>query len=412
MPQDLYKLPQGWEWKELKAVARITTGNTPLKKNIEYYSNGTFPFVKPPDLGSEKPIYETAEYLSDVGFKKAKPIASNSILVCCIGSIGKIGIAGRELATNQQINAITFDSQVSFKWGYYFSLTLEKLMKSMANVAVVSIINKSTFSCIQIPLPPLPEQQRIVKKLDALFSRIDAATTRLNNILTHSKALFASALDDAFIPTGNINRLPEGWSLELLESVTNKITDGTHHSPKEQFQEEGKNRFKYVTSKNIKFTGLQLEDITYVSKNVHDEIYARCNPEYLDQLITKDGAMTGTCCLNTLHEPFSLLSSVAVLKLKKDRVAPHFLNYFLRSPAGQNLMLGDISGAAITRTNLKKLKTLQIPLPPLNEQHRIVEKLDALSARIQTLETTTCARLAHLATLKASLLSAAFHGEL
>ena len=94
--------------------------------------------------------------------------------------------------------------------------------------------------------------------------------------------------------------------------------------------------------------------------------------------------MTGTCCLNELDEPFSLLSSVALIKQNRSLVLPKFLNYYLQSHVGQEFLLSDISGAAITRTNLKKLKSIPIPVAPIVEQKRIVEKLDALLIRIDT----------------------------
>ena len=178
--------------------------------------------------------------------------------------------------------------------------------------------------------------------------------------------------------------LPEGWHWKHLDDVSEKITDGTHHSPKVQYSEWEPGRFKYITSKNIKNNGMKLDDISYIDKDIHDEIYARCAPELEDQLLTKDGAMTGTCCLNELNEPFSLLSSVALIKQNRSIILPKYLNYYLQSHVGQNFLLGDISGAAITRTNIKKLKSTPVPLAPYAQQKRIVEKLDALLTRIDT----------------------------
>lgn len=178
--------------------------------------------------------------------------------------------------------------------------------------------------------------------------------------------------------------LPEEWCWKYLDDVAEKITDGTHHSPKVQHSEWEPGRFKYITSKNIKNNGMKLDDISFIDQDVHDEIYARCNPEIEDQLLTKDGAMTGTCCLNELDEPFSLLSSVALIKQNRSIILPKYLNYYLQSHVGQNFLLGDISGAAITRTNIKKLKSTPVPLAPYAEQKCIVEKLDALLTRIGT----------------------------
>ena len=104
--------------------------------------------------------------------------------------------------------------------------------------------------------------------------------------------------------------LPEGWSWARLGTVCSKVTDGTHHSPNNYPIGE----YKYVTAKNIKLNGIILEDITYVTAEVHKEIFSRCNPEFGDILYIKDGATSGIATINTLHEEFSMLSSVALLK--------------------------------------------------------------------------------------------------
>ena len=107
--------------------------------------------------------------------------------------------------------------------------------------------------------------------------------------------------------------LPKGWVWCYITDVTNKITDGTHNSP----INTPKGDFKYITAKNIKAHGIELNNISYVSKNIHNEIYARCNPEKGDILYIKDGATTGVVTLNNLDEQFSLLSSVALIKPNK-----------------------------------------------------------------------------------------------
>lgn len=104
--------------------------------------------------------------------------------------------------------------------------------------------------------------------------------------------------------------VPEGWEWVRLVSICLKVTDGTHHSP-DNFPT---GEYKYITAKNIKLNGIVLDDITYVTAEVHKEIFARCNPEFGDILYIKDGATSGIATVNTLHEEFSMLSSVALLK--------------------------------------------------------------------------------------------------
>ena len=167
--------------------------------------------------------------------------------------------------------------------------------------------------------------------------------------------------------------IPESWVLCRVKDICSKITDGTHHSPKNT--DDGD--YKYVTAKNIKEYGIQLTNISYVEKKVHDEIFARCNPSFGDILYIKDGATTGICCINNLEEPFSLLSSVALLKPKEEIFTPYLL-YFLRSPACYDSVRDSMKGTGITRITLTKIEKWIIPFPPLAEQKRIVAKLEKI----------------------------------
>lgn len=121
---------------------------------------------------------------------------------------------------------------------------------------------------------------------------------------------------------------------------------------------------------------MDLAKLEYVDGDFHESIYARCNPEYGDVLLTKDGANTGNVTLNTLREPFSLLSSVCLIKPDRQKLLPEFIVYYLQSDAGLEAITGKMTGAAIKRIILKSLKQSTIPLPPLDEQKRIVAVLD------------------------------------
>lgn len=168
-----------------------------------------------------------------------------------------------------------------------------------------------------------------------------------------------------------------GWEVKALGEVCTKIQDGAHESPKNTYPEPASGRFPYLTSKNIRNGYLDLSDISYVDELFHNSIYPRCNAELGDVLLTKDGSNTGNVTLNTLDEPFSTLSSVCLLKPDRRVLSAAFLTYYLRSSEGFEQITGQMTGAAIKRIILKTIKASTIPLPPLDEQKRIVEVLDA-----------------------------------
>lgn len=90
----------------------------------------------------------------------------------------------------------------------------------------------------------------------------------------------------------------------------------------------------YITAKNIKESGIDLSEVTYVDYPFHKQIYPRCNPEKNDVLLVKDGVKTGIAAINDLEEEFSLLSSVTLFKPNKNILNPYYLKYFLNSPMG------------------------------------------------------------------------------
>ncbi len=174
------------------------------------------------------------------------------------------------------------------------------------------------------------------------------------------------------------------WKIEALGAVCTTIQDGAHESPKQQFDSPGEGRFLYITSKNIRTNYLDLGNVSYVERDFHDKIYPRCQPQVGDVLLTKDGANTGNVTLNTLDEPFSLLSSVCLIKTKPAALDPAFLCYYLQSPDGFKSIIGKMSGAAIKRIILRDVKLATIPLPALPEQRRLVGILDEAFEGIAT----------------------------
>ena len=96
-------------------------------------------------------------------------------------------------------------------------------------------------------------------------------------------------------------------------------------------------------------------NVAYIDEAVHKEIYQRCDPKLGDILLVKDGAKTGTVAINTIEKEFSLLSSVALLKVFENTIEPNYIKNFLKSPMGRNIIFGQISGSAITRITLEKI---------------------------------------------------------
>jgi type I restriction enzyme, S subunit len=178
------------------------------------------------------------------------------------------------------------------------------------------------------------------------------------------------------------------WEFRSLQEVCERIMDGTHFSPKTK---EGSRR--YLTSKNIRNTGIDLTDCNYISEEEHQEIFKKCPVKLGDILLTKDGANTGNCCINNLQEEFSLLSSVAVLNGKDNVLNNFFLLQVLQSGQGINTINNVMAGQAISRITLEKINKFKFYFPELPEQTKIANFLTAVDEKITQL-TQKCDLLA------------------
>lgn len=195
-----YKLPQSWEWKSLGEIGEIITGTTPSKNNPNFYGN-EYPLFKPSDLNGDMIIKYASDNLSKLGFDNARNLPKDTILVVCIGaSIGKVGLSGVNGSCNQQINAIIPNSAFTSKYLFFVCLSnyFQTILKKNASQTTLPIINKTEFSKLQIPLPPIKEQEQITSHLDELSSHVKNLKQNYQAQIKDLQELKNSLLDKAF----------------------------------------------------------------------------------------------------------------------------------------------------------------------------------------------------------------------
>lgn len=221
---------------------------------------------------------------------------------------------------------------------------------------------------LELEYPPISQQIKTVKVLDEVESIIHNRQNQLQKLDELVKARFVELFGD---PISN----PMNWNKRTLKEVCTKLNDGTHFSP-ESFS---MGDYKYITAKNIKASGFDFSNITYVPEAVHRPIFERCNPEQGDVLYIKDGATTGIAIVNTLKEEFTLLSSVALLKQNRNVINGYFLAALLNNADMYSDIRNNMGGAAITRLTIAKLNAVKVIVPPLDLQNRFaafVEQVD------------------------------------
>ena len=169
---------------------KVVTGNTPPTKDVENYEDGTYLWASPADLGTIKSITETKTKLSSKGFSKTRALPRGSILVTCIGStIGKTGMATKEMSTNQQINSIVVNKDNDNEFVYYaIQSAFPRYLSSIA-VQAVPIISKSGFELLPNKRPCLQEQKKIGNFLSLLDERIATQTKIIDKLQTLIKGI-------------------------------------------------------------------------------------------------------------------------------------------------------------------------------------------------------------------------------
>ena len=363
----------------LEELFDLQMGKTPSRSVTEYWESGNNKWISIADLSKcGKYIYDTKEFLSDSAITESgiKQIPANTVVMSFKLSIGKTAITSEPMYSNEAIMSFRDRKLVQLLPEYIYYLLLSKNWDDGTNKAVMGkTLNKATLSKVKVNIHSMQEQQEIVYVLNQATALIELHQQQLQKLDELVKARFVELFGD---PISN----PMNWNKRTLKEVCTKLNDGTHFSP-ESFS---MGDYKYITAKNIKASGFDFSNITYVPEAVHRPIFERCNPEQGDVLYIKDGATTGIAIVNTLKEEFTLLSSVALLKQNRNVINGYFLAALLNNADMYSDIRNNMGGAAITRLTIAKLNAVKVIVPPLDLQNRFaafVHQVDKSKVAVQ-----------------------------
>ena len=237
----------------------------------------------------------------------------------------------------------------------YFYWALKKLVAEVeenlhGGVGLVHI-TKGDLEKLQIPLPPLEVQQKIVTEIEQYQKVIDGC----NLVIQNYKPNF---------------RIDESWEKKKLDEVCDIITDGTHLKP--TYVESG---IKFLSSKNVTSGIIDWNDIKYISEKEHKLLSKRANPQRNDILLAKNGT-TGIAALNDTDEVFDIYVSLALLRPTKE-IYPLFLLHVLNSDIVKEQFNSRLKGVGVPNLHLNEIKEVQIHFPPIEEQHSIVNQIQS-----------------------------------
>ena len=204
--------------------------------------------------------------------------------------------------------------------------------------------------------------------------------------------------------------VPENWEWVRLGSVLTKLTDGAHSTPR--YTETG---IPFLSVKDISSGKIRFDSSKYISEEEHRELYKRCDPQNGDILLTKVGT-TGIPVLIDVDIEFSLFVSVALLKFLNQYINSNYLIYLLQSPLVQEQCNENTRGVGNKNWVIRDIADTMVIIPPLAEQHRIVERIEELLPHIAAYDTAeqklTTLNATFPDALKKSILQAAVQGKL
>ena len=398
---ELYQLPDGWEWKKLGDLAEYVNGMA-FKPN-DWVENG-LPIIRIQNLnGSNDFNYFNGEAPSKYYVK------NGDVLISWSASLDVYKWNRGEAILNQHI----FNTNINYKvvnYDFFYhtiKYSLSEIMKNLHGVGMKHI-TKGKFENIDVPLPPLSEQQRIVAKLDALFEKIDKAIALHVKNMEEADGFMASVLNEVF------SDLEEKYGVDSIGNMIDVLTDyhsnGAYKNLKENVELLDQENYALM----IRATDLENEDFTNNVKYITEEAYNFMSKSKIfggEIILPKIGTIGNVYFMPYLGKPTSLAMNLFMLRCS-DKVMNKFMFLYLKSPKGRECIINKSNGAVTKTITKDAVRSIEIPFPSLPIQQKIVTYLDDLSSKIEHVKKVQKEKMESLKALKASILDSAFHGEL
>jgi type I restriction enzyme S subunit len=388
----------GWASRLLGDVCKTSSGGTPLKAKREYYENGTIPWLLSGEV-SQGDVLEARNCITQKGLENssAKVFPENTVLVAMYGATaGQVGILRFPAATNQAVCGILPNQHFVPEFLFYLFLSRKDELIAQAAGNAQPNISQLKIRNTVVPVPPLPEQHRIVTLLDEAFDGIATAKSNAEKNVQNARAIFESHLQAVFTQRG------DGWTAKRLADIC-AITSTLVDPRKTEFIGLTHVGAGNIESKTGAFVELKTarEEGLISGKFLFDEsmiLYSKIRP-YLMKVARPD--FYGMCSADMY--PLAPIPGEA----HKD-----YLFHLLLSKNFTDYAIEGSARAGMPKVNREHLFEFRCFMPSVSKQREIAAKFDDLHGETQRLESIYQQKLTALDDLKNSLLHRAFSGDL
>jgi type I restriction enzyme S subunit len=416
--EELYAIPAQWKWVTLENIGKTYSGATP-KTSDQSNFDGDIPWITPADLTgyTAQHISKGRRNISKKGLNgsSAKIVPEGTILFSSRAPIGYVAIASNPLCTNQGFKSIKPYEGVDSKFVYYYLKSAKELAESRASGTTFRELSGSRFVKLPIPLAPTSEQKRIVDKIELLFSDLDKGEALLKQVqkqlATYRQSVFKAAVNGELTKGESQKHALPKWRSSLLEDVIlSKPRNG--FSPKGvDYKTSVKNLTLTATTSGtfkpeyFKYVDIEVEPDSHLWLEDGDILIQRANSiDYVGVSAIYRGPS------HTFIYPDLMMK----VRANETLIITEFLYLVLSSSAARNFFASNATGTAgsMPKINQKIVMATPVLVPSIQEQEEIVNQVENAFFKIKTLEAWCARELKRSATLRQSILKAAFSGQL
>ena len=442
MAYEFTKIPEHWSIKKMPEVVKWGSGGTPKATEKAYYENGTIPWLIIGDL-NDGIVTESATKITESGLENssAKMIPAGTLLVAMYGSIGKLGITGIECCTNQAIAYAKRLYGVTTKFMFYYMALIKSELISMGKGGTQKNISQTVLNSLRVPVPPIEEQERIVAKIEELFSELDNGVETLRKtkqqLAVYRQAVLKKAFEGAYTkqwrkdnqyitPLDDFNAikkwnpiykdtsgdeteihlaLPKSW-LKIRMGDVFEVEVGA--TPSRRIAEYWDGDIAWVSSGEVHFNTI-FETDECITQDGLDHASTNVQPVGTIMLaMIGEGKTRGQAAI--LNLPAAHNQNTAAILVSKTPCQPKYIYYFLQMNYDHTRRVG--SGNNQKALNKERVRALRFPFASFAEQTVIVQEIEARLSACDNIEKTVDTALQQAEAMRQSILKQAFEGRI
>ena len=388
-----------WERVKLGEIAAVISGATP-KTGIDEYWDGEIAWATPRDLSKlgTKYIEKTESYISELGYRSCSTVLlpPDSVLLSSRAPIGHVAVNAVPMATNQGFKSlIPKRDRLDANYLYHWLKSQTAFLNSLGRGATFKEVSKPIVENIEIPLPPLPIQQRIAAVLD----EVDALRQKRERSILAINSLAAATFREMF---GDVVNNTRGFEVQRFGEIAiarlGKMLDKNHQTsdvPK-----------PYLRNTNVQWDRLELQELNTMTFNENE--IAKFSLRYGDLLVCEGGEVGRAAIWRDELQDCYFQKAVHRIRPNSERVKSEYLLHYLWQMASGGGLKDFVTVATIAHLTGEKLALLPVPIPPMSGQ----EKFKIAYDEIREQKIALLKALGELETFTASLQARAFAGEL